>query len=78
MDPFANYVVQYVLKLRIESINKQISQRILSDYVYFSKQKFSSNVIEKCLEYNTDKTNQEIVRTIMIDQSSNVYTLLSH
>ena len=52
-NPFANYVVQYVLKLKIEEINEVISRELMTDLIAFSKQKFSSNVIEKCLEFNT-------------------------
>lgn len=78
MDPFANYVVQYILKLKIDGVNAMISQKLLSQYVHFSKQKFSSNVIEKCLEYNAEATNDEIVRTIMIGHPESIYSLISH
>jgi len=56
-NPFANYVVQFVLKLKMEDINQIISQELMSDLINLSKQKFSSNVIEKCLEFNSFDMN---------------------
>ncbi len=46
-DPFGNYLVSYVLKLGDDSRNSRIFAMIASNFVKFSKQKFSSNVIEK-------------------------------
>jgi len=36
----------------------------MSDIVNFSKQKFCSNVIEKCLEYNSKEVNRSMVDCI--------------
>ena len=49
-DPYGNYLVQNVLKLNNQERNDQILNFIASDFVRFSQLKFSSNVIEKCLE----------------------------
>ena len=49
-DPFGNYLVQNVLKLKSELRNNQILNFIAGDFVRLSQLKFSSNVIEKCLE----------------------------
>ena len=49
-DPFGNYLVQNVLKLRDELRNDQILNFIAGDFIRLSQLKFSSNVIEKCLE----------------------------
>lgn len=46
MDPFGNYVLQYVLKLQNDSFTPQIIRMIKEKIVLYSKQKFSSNVIE--------------------------------
>ena len=48
----------------------------MSDIIALSKQKFSSNVIEKCLEYNTKEINKQMVACIMGDPSY-YYELLS-
>jgi hypothetical protein len=47
-DQFGNYVVQYVILMRDFSVNKLISDEFLQmNIVSLSKQKFSSNVVEK-------------------------------
>ena len=49
-DPFGNYLVQNVLKLNNQARNNEILNFIAGDFVRYSQLKFSSNVIEKCLE----------------------------
>ena len=49
-DAFGNYLVQNVLKLKNDLCNEQILNFIAGDFVRLSQLKFSSNVIEKCLE----------------------------
>lgn len=48
----------------------------MSDIIALSKQKFSSNVIEKCLECNTKEINNQMVASIMGDPTQ-YYELLS-
>ena len=49
-DPFGNYLVQNVLKMESSAKNEMIFNAIALDFVRLSQLKFSSNVIEKCLE----------------------------
>jgi hypothetical protein len=49
-DPFGNYLVQNVLKIQNKEVNRLIFSFIAGDFIRLSKLKFSSNVIEKCLE----------------------------
>lgn len=49
-DQYGNYLVQNVIKLQNEQLNEQILNFIASDFIRLSQMKFSSNVIEKCLE----------------------------
>jgi pumilio RNA-binding family len=46
-DPYGNYVVQNVIYLRDFEYNKKIILNLMKDIVFFSKQKYSSNVVEK-------------------------------
>ena len=48
-DPFGNYVVQYILDLDEPVFTKALCECFHGRIVALSKQKFSSNVIEKCL-----------------------------
>ncbi len=48
-DPFGNYVVQYILDLNDPSFTAPMCQGFQGKITELSKQKFSSNVIEKCI-----------------------------
>lgn len=58
-DPYGNYLVQNVLKLEDEEKNECIIKQIAKDFIRLSQLKFSSNVIEVCLEskYSTSKSS---------------------
>jgi hypothetical protein len=47
MDQYGNYVIQYMLCLGDSELNAKVIASLLKDIVYLSKQKYSSNVIEK-------------------------------
>ena len=49
-DPFGNYVVQYVLELGQPEATGAVMRRLLGHYAELAQQKFSSNVVEKCLK----------------------------
>jgi len=44
------YVLQFIMNKKDYQINDIILQKILNNIIKYSKQKYSSNVIEKCLE----------------------------
>ena len=54
-DPFANYVIQYVLGLKHKHVCHEVGMQLLGSILELSLEKFSSNVIEKCLEVTTDE-----------------------
>ncbi|KAL6645222.1 hypothetical protein ACP70R_016830 [Stipagrostis hirtigluma subsp. patula] len=64
-DPFGNYVVQYVLELKIASANAHLASQFEGRYVFLSKQKVSSNVVEKCLKVFSDDDKAVIVRELI-------------
>jgi hypothetical protein len=49
-DAFGNYLIQNVLKINNEEVNHLIFAYIAGDFIRLSKLKFSSNVIEKCID----------------------------
>lgn len=65
-DPFGNYVVQYILDLNERQYTSPLCQTFAGNVPSLSKQKFSSNVIEKCL-----RTADEQSRRLMIDEVLN-------
>ena len=48
-DPFGNYVLQYIVDLQEECFTNPLCLAFDGQIATLSKQKFSSNVIEKCL-----------------------------
>lgn len=57
-DPYGNYVVQYILDLNDNRFSDAVIRQFLGNVCALSVQKFSSNVIEKCIrvaEHNTRK-----------------------
>ncbi|CAI9097399.1 OLC1v1033814C1 [Oldenlandia corymbosa var. corymbosa] len=49
-DPSGNFVVQHVLKLELESVNKAICLNLSGMFVELAQMKGGSHVVEKCLE----------------------------
>ena len=79
-DQYGNYVVQYVINSCDYEINKIIVSNLLYDIPKFASQKFSSNVIEKCLDCSDEETkdlivekfcDQKLVQTLLFDMYGN-------
>jgi hypothetical protein len=51
--------------LKSLEINKIIGSRLLGSLLELGKQKFSSNVIEKCLEHNSNEVKEAMVKEIL-------------
>ncbi|CAN4080456.1 unnamed protein product [Withania somnifera] len=70
-DPFGNYVVQFIIELKIPSVAAILLPQFERHYVYLSRQKFSSHVIEKllkCFEESRSKIINELVSEPHFDQ----------
>ncbi|KAK3136663.1 hypothetical protein QOZ80_5BG0440570 [Eleusine coracana subsp. coracana] len=71
-DAYGNYVVQYVMDLKIPKANSSLAQQFEGKYIHLSMQKFSSNVVEKCLKVfkEADKANiiLELLATPHLEQ----------
>jgi uncharacterized membrane protein YgcG len=63
-DQFGNYVVQYVLDLGMESVCEALATNLLGHLYFLSTQKFSSNVVEKCLKVGNAATVQMMSREL--------------
>lgn len=60
----------------MKEVNHIISKQLTNNLIALSKQKFSSNVIEKCLEFNTKEANRDMVYSLMKERSY-YFSLLS-
>ncbi|KAJ1344989.1 hypothetical protein BSLG_000504 [Batrachochytrium salamandrivorans] len=64
-DPFGNYVVQYVLDLTDIRFSEAIIHRFLGNICLLSVQKFSSNVIEKCIRVASPETRALLINELL-------------
>ncbi|KAI9718633.1 MAG: hypothetical protein M1828_006641 [Chrysothrix sp. TS-e1954] len=65
-DPFGNYVLQYIFDQGEDPYSQHLCRTFLGNIAVLSKQKFSSNVIEKCLRIANDD-----LKHLMIDEMLN-------
>ena len=79
IDKYGNYTIQTVFKLYNEKINEKIFKYIDDNLLKLSKEKFSSNVIDKCIVKDYDKSNifiksiiqKNVIKDIIVDQYGN-------
>lgn len=64
-DPFGNYVVQYILDLGEPAFAQPLCMGFRGSLGTLSKQKFSSNVIEKCIRVADPETKRIMIEEIM-------------
>jgi len=70
-DQYGNYVVQYVLELKDtdQKTRQRIADELSTDIVELSKQKFSSNVVEKCLQSGIGSIREHFLNLMMSDDT---------
>ncbi|GMI88357.1 hypothetical protein HRI_002505000 [Hibiscus trionum] len=64
-DAYGNYVVQFILELKIPSATSTLVSQFEGNYVHLSSQKFSSHVVEKCLVVLNDENRSRIIRELL-------------
>ncbi|XP_043690642.1 pumilio homolog 5-like [Telopea speciosissima] len=64
-DPFGNYVVQFVFELQIPWATIDVLDQLEGNYGYLSMQKYSSNVVEKCLKYAGEEHRPRIIKELI-------------
>ena len=68
-NPYGNYVIQYVLQLEDININIEIGKELLGSLIELGWQKYSSNVVEKCLELNSPEVTNLMVQEMLQAES---------
>ncbi|XP_024375670.1 uncharacterized protein [Physcomitrium patens] len=63
-DPYGNYVVQYILDLKQGWATSEVMLRLEGSYAFLAMQKFSSNVVEKCLKLGVEEHRGRLVREL--------------
>lgn len=63
-SPFGNYVIQHILDKWGCDIAQEIIETIIKNIVSLSMQKFSSNVVEKCLDIANDDIRYRLIHEL--------------
>lgn len=61
-----NYVVQFILELKIPSAAAKLVSQFEGNYVHLSTQKFSSHVVEKCLVVCNNEVRSKIIHELLL------------
>lgn len=64
-DPFGNYVLQYIFDQGEASFSQLLCRTFLGHISELSKQKFSSNVMEKCIRIADDDIKHQMIDEII-------------
>ena len=64
IDQFGNYVIQSILLLNEPELSGVIAMKICDNLQYYSKHRYSSNVIEKCFDYCGKKEKKCLIEKI--------------
>lgn len=67
-SPFGNYGVQYVLELNDPMSTEAIIRQFLGKVCILSAQKYSSNVIEKCIRVARPNLRRQLVAELLVDR----------
>ncbi|KAF1938839.1 ARM repeat-containing protein [Clathrospora elynae] len=78
-DQYGNYVTQHVIEHGLPEDQAKIVALIKAQFIMFSKHKFASNVVERCLICSSDEQRRELVSVVLAKNErgdSNVMNLL--
>ena len=64
IDQFGNYVIQSILKLNINKYSSIIALLISDNAPYYSKHRYSCNVIEKCFDFCAEKERNILIKKL--------------
>lgn len=64
IDQFGNYVIQSVLLLDEIDASNAIALKLVENAPYYSKHKYSSNVVEKCFDYCDENARRKLIAVL--------------
>ncbi|WWD18014.1 hypothetical protein CI109_102461 [Kwoniella shandongensis] len=64
-DPFGNYVIQYILDLNDARFSEPLIRTFIGNVCSLSVQKFSSNVVEKCIRVADPEVRKVLVGEVL-------------
>lgn len=76
-DSYGNYVVQHVIEHGLPDDRAKMISLIRSQFLMFSKHKFASNVVERCLICGSEAERRQLVSTVITKNERGENNLLS-
>ena len=76
-DSYGNYVTQHVIEHGLPEDRAKIVSLIKAQFLVFSKHKFASNVVERCLVCGDDEQRRELVLTVIAENDRGETNLLN-
>ncbi|KAF1926527.1 ARM repeat-containing protein [Didymella exigua CBS 183.55] len=76
-DSYGNYVVQHVIEHGLPDDRAKMIALIRNQFLMFSKHKFASNVVERCLVCGSEAERGELVSTVIMKNERGENNLLS-
>ena len=74
VDQFGNYVIQTILLINNNIYGNKLVEKILPQIVYYSKHKYSSNVVEKCFDHCDNEYKKKLMSSVQ--QKDNLVNLI--
>lgn len=76
-DQYGNYVTQHVIEHGKDEDRARIISLVTEQLVHYSKHKFASNVVEKSIQFGTDKQRREFLAVLTAPSSTGIPPLQS-
>ncbi len=77
-DQFGNYVIKTILLIGNPEFSNKIGENIYNNILYYSKHKYSSNVVEKCFEYCQGMSLNKLIFSVQQEQNLKELILDEH
>ena len=77
-DQFGNYVIQTILLMNNIDYGNRIVEKMTNNIVYYSKHKYSSNVVEKTFEHCNGVVKKNLINVILKKENLNDLILDEH
>ncbi|KAI3978521.1 hypothetical protein MKX01_015696 [Papaver californicum] len=68
-DAFGNYVIQFIVELKLPFASAILHSQFERNYAHLSMQKFSSNVVQKCIQNFTEEYRTKIILELLSSPS---------
>ena len=64
IDQYGNYVIQSILLLNESKSSSAIAMKIIDNVAYYSKHRYSSNVVEKCFDFCGKNEKKKLIEKL--------------